>query len=48
MDLLLIVKLNYGYNTKQAKQYIKTLSQKQKDFLIEGYKQQCKQAFYND
>ena len=48
MDLLLIVKINYGFTTKEAKAYIKTLSDKQKECLIEGANNTAKKSFYND
>lgn len=38
----------YGMNKTEAKKYIKSASEETKKNLIEGYKKQCKLAFYND
>lgn len=46
--LIEIVKESYGFTTKQAKDYIKTISNVAKQYLIDGYKQTAKKAFYND
>lgn len=48
MEIISIIQLNYGFTKKQAVNYYKTLTKKQVEFLLEGYKKQCKQAFYND
>lgn len=42
------VKSFYGFTTKEAKNYVKTITEKRKQFLIEGYKQNIIKSFYND
>ena len=38
----------YGYTTKEAAELARTATDERKKYLIEGYKQQNKKAFYND
>lgn len=38
----------YGFTIKEAKSYLKDMTEKRKQLIIENYKQQNKKAFYND
>ena len=46
--LIEAIKSIYGFTTKEAKIYIKTISKKRKELLIDGFKQAVKKAWYND
>lgn len=46
--LLEAIKSIYGFTTKEAKKYIKSMSEKRKKLLIEGFQQSIKQSYYND
>ena len=48
MKLLEIVKYNFGFTNKEAKNYIKSIDEKTKEALIAGYNQETKKAFYED
>lgn len=48
MKLLEIVKYNFGFTNKEAEDYIKSINEKTKKALIDGYYQETKKAFYND
>ena len=42
------IKSIYGFTTKEAKIYIKSISEKRKQYLIEGIKKSIKDCYYND
>ena len=42
------IKSIYGFTTKEAKIYIKSISEKRKQYLIDGFKNAVKQCYYND
>lgn len=46
--LIEAIKSIYGFTTKEAKTYIKSISEKRKQLLIDGFKQAIKQSYYND
>ena len=48
MELLEIIKNFYGMTTKEAKSYIKTLSEATKIEILKGFKQNAKKAFFED
>ena len=48
MTLLEIVKYNFGFTNKEAKNYIKSIDEKTKEALITGHNQEVKKAFYED
>lgn len=48
MNLLNIIKYEYGLTTQEAKTYLKNVDEKTKTALIEGYNKQAKKCFYND
>ena len=48
MKLIEIVKYNFGFTTKEAKAYIKTINKQTKENLINGFKQNAKKCFYED
>lgn len=45
-ELLDAVIASYGFTKKEAKDYIKTLSDESKELLVKGFKQDAKKAFY--
>ena len=46
--LIDIIKKFYGMNNKEAKQYLKTISEEQKKYLIAGFEENARKSFYND
>jgi hypothetical protein len=46
--LIEAIKSIYGFTTKEAKIYIKGISEKRKQYLIEGFEKAIKQSYYND
>lgn len=48
MKLIEIIKSDYGFTEKQAKEYIKTISKKQKELIIKGFENNAKKSFYED
>ena len=48
MNLIDIIKIDYGFNNKQAKNYIKTLNDKTKNAILENFRNNAKLTFYND
>lgn len=48
MSDLEIIKEYYGFNTKDAKYYMKSVSYKTIEAIKKDYKKQCEKAFYND
>lgn len=48
MNLIEIVKYNFGFTTKEAKAYIKTINEQAKENLIKGFEQNAKKCFYED
>lgn len=48
MKLLEIVKSDYGMTTKEAKEYIKTIDNKTKQALKNGFYSNAKITFYED
>lgn len=48
MDILNIIKYEYGMNTKDAKNYLKNINNKTKEELKRGYYNNMKKSFYTD
>lgn len=46
--LVEIVKYNYGMTTKEAKIFTKEMSEERKKLLIDGFRKECRDIFYND
>lgn len=46
--LIEAIKSIYGFSVAEAKIYCKGLNNKQKDYLIKGFENACKRAFYED
>ena len=43
-----IIKENFGFTTKEAKNYLKTVDTKTIEALKQGFEKQAKTSFYND
>ena len=48
MSDLEIIKQYYGFNTEDAKHYMKSVSFKTIEAIKKDYEKQCNKAFYND
>lgn len=48
MKIIDIIKYNYGFTTKQAKEYLKTIDNKTIKALQKGFENEVKKSFYND
>ena len=48
MKVIDIVKYNFGFNTKEAKEYLKTVDKKTIEALKQGFESKEKVSFYND
>ena len=43
-----IIKKYFGFNNKEAKNYIKSVNENTMKLIKQGFEEQCKNAFYND
>ena len=43
-----IIKEAYGFNTKEAKQYLKSIDEATKEKLLEGFYMSAKKSFLDD
>lgn len=48
MKLIDIIKYEYGFNTQEAKKFIKTIDERTKKALYNGFLNNSKKSFYND
>ena len=48
MGIIDIIKYNFGFNTKEAKEYLKTIDIKTIEALKQGFENNAKISFYND
>lgn len=48
MKIIDIIKYEYGLNTKQAKEYLKNVSQETLKNLEQGFANNAKKSFYED
>lgn len=48
MKTIDIIKYNFGFNTKEAKEYMKTIDIKTIEALKQGFENNAKTSFYND
>ena len=48
MKVIDIIKYNFGFNTKEAKEYLKTIDIKTIEALKQGFENNAKTSFYND
>lgn len=48
MKTIDIIKYSFGFNTKEAKEYLKTIDKKTIEALKQGFENNAKASFYND
>ena len=48
MKLIEIIKNNYGFTNKEAKEYIKNIDEKTKKKILEGFEKNACKSFYED